>query len=196
MNPLKKNTLVARETTDLVLRGSTMPITNSAANSNPPPSRPLAVSGKVFRLQTQLDLTYDPLDENEIKTPYRDAVCDLCEKTVAMALGVPLNRLRARTRCNADVALARQIAMYLCHTTFSIILTEIGLHFGRDRTTVSHACALVEEKRDDLSFDVMICQLESLLSDARHAMGICLIHGQSPYEVHSVDEMDGGECNQ
>ena len=97
---------------------------------------------------------------------YRDAACDLCEKTVSLALDIPLAALRAKTRQSPDVALARQIAMYLSHTMFGIAFSEVGLHFRRDRTTVSHACALIEDKRDDLSFDVTLCQLEALLSDA------------------------------
>ncbi len=104
---------------------------------------------------------------------FRDSLCSLCEQTVALALDIPLDSFQARTRCGADVALARQIAMYLCHTTFSLMLTEIGLHFRRDRTTVSYACALVEDKRDDLAFDVLINQLESLLVEARNAVALC-----------------------
>lgn len=97
---------------------------------------------------------------------FRDAVCDLCEKTVSLALDIPLSALQAKTRQSPDVALARQIAMYLSHTMFGIAFSEVGLHFRRDRTTVSHACALIEDKRDDLSFDVTLCQLEALLVDA------------------------------
>ena len=103
---------------------------------------------------------------------YRDTVCTLCEKTVALALGIPLSRFHSRTRCSADAALARQIAMYLRHTTFSLLLTEIGLHFNRDRTTVSYACALIEDRRDDPAFDAMISQLESILSEARNAVAL------------------------
>lgn len=108
----------------------------------------------------------------ELGPHYRYAICSLCERTVSIALGVPLSALQAKSRLNAEVALARQIAMYLCHTMFGILMTEVGYHFKRDRTTVAHACALVEDKRDDLSFDVLLCQLEALLADARDALGL------------------------
>ncbi|MEE9315134.1 MAG: helix-turn-helix domain-containing protein [Rhizobiaceae bacterium] len=134
----------------------------------------LATRENIFRLQTAVDLQYDPICDGVTTVHYRDAVCDLCEKVVSIALTVPLVSMQAKTRCGAEIALARQIAMYLCHTTFSLLLTEVGLHFGRDRSTVAHACNLVEDKRDDLSFDVLICQLEALLCDARHAMSICV----------------------
>ena len=116
---------------------------------------------------------------------YRDAVCALCEKTVSLALSIPLDNLQAPTRCTAEAAHARQIAMYLCHTTFSLLLTEIGIHFGRDRTTVSYACALVEDRRDEPDFDILLCQLESLLLDARNAMTLLTV----PLDGGFVDMM-------
>ncbi len=106
---------------------------------------------------------------------YRDAVCSLCERVVAMASNVSLSEMRSRSRCKADVAMARQIAMYLAHTKFSILMTEVGLHFCRDRTTVSYACAQIEDRRDEFSFDLMICQLEALLGEAVEA----IFHGKA-----------------
>jgi hypothetical protein len=126
--------------------------------------------------------------------PYRDAVCTLCEKTVALAFDIPVTRFHATTRCNAEVALARQIAMYLAHTIFSLLLTEIGLHFRRDRTTVSHACAMVEDKRDEFEFDVLLCQLESLLTDARNAMALSL--GEILQHAHILSEAAPRECTE
>ncbi len=125
---------------------------------------------------------------HDSRVGYRDAVCGLCEKTVSLVLNVPLAGLQARNRCKADVALARQVAMYLCHTTFSLLMTEVGLHFRRDRTTVAHACALVEDKRDDFAFDVLICQLEALLNDAR-----CAIEMQSELNHQCAPSTAGNE---
>ncbi|MEL6967734.1 MAG: helix-turn-helix domain-containing protein [Pseudomonadota bacterium] len=101
---------------------------------------------------------------------FRDAVTQLCLRTVSLALCVPLEHLAAANRCKADIALARQVAMYLAHTQFSLAMTEIGLAMGRDRTTVSHACNLVEDRRDDDDFDLMLTQLEDLLSQAVRAI--------------------------
>lgn len=116
--------------------------------------------------------------------PYRDAVCTLCEKTVALAFGIPIASFHQRNRSSAEVALARQVAMYLAHTTFSLLLTEIGLHFRRDRTTVSYACAMVEDKRDEAEFDFLLMQLESLLIEARNAMAISL--GELLQQTHAA----------
>ena len=43
--------------------------------------------------------------------------------------------------------------MYLAHVCCGMTLTEVGAMFGRDRTTVAHACLRVEYRRDDPSFD-------------------------------------------
>ncbi|MEM1284814.1 MAG: helix-turn-helix domain-containing protein [Cohaesibacteraceae bacterium] len=93
------------------------------------------------------------------------------EACVAKVFGVRHEALRAATRGPAQVALARQAAMYLCHTTLGFSLTCVGELFERDRTTVSHACRLVEDRRDDEGFDMLISCLE------RSVAGIVLLCG-------------------
>jgi hypothetical protein len=39
-------------------------------------------------------------------------------------------------------------------------LTDTGRLFGRDRTTVAHACCVVEDRRDDPAFDRALDLLE------------------------------------
>ena len=72
---------------------------------------------------------------------------------------VPLRRDRRRTSCHV-----RQISMYVCHVVLQISLTDIGYSFGRDRTTVSHACNVVEDRRDDQAFDDFIAALERVVT--------------------------------
>ena len=49
-----------------------------------------------------------------------------------------------------EVAMARQIAMYLCREYTSSSLTNIGLYFGkRDHSTVIHACRNIEKKMNE-----------------------------------------------
>ena len=67
------------------------------------------------------------------------------------------------SRCRADAARARQLAMYLAHVVLGQSLTAIGNAFGRDRTTVSYACGLIEDMRDDRQFDDEVTRLESIL---------------------------------
>ncbi len=65
------------------------------------------------------------------------------------------------SRCKAHIAEARQLAMYLLHVTSGRSMSEVGRFFGRDRTTVSHACAKIEDRRDDMEFDEFVAQLEN-----------------------------------
>ncbi len=72
-------------------------------------------------------------------------------------------------RGKASVAFARQIAMYLTHITCGHSYTDIGCFFGRDRTTVSHACQLIEDKREDPDIDWSLDLTEhSILSLINH----------------------------
>lgn len=71
-------------------------------------------------------------------------------------------QLRRPTRGRSRVAFARQVAMYLAHVGFGLTLTTVGRAFGRDRTTVSHACALVEDARDNPEFDHTLEMLEAI----------------------------------
>jgi chromosomal replication initiation ATPase DnaA len=56
--------------------------------------------------------------------------------------------------------------MYLVHTLLGRNYKEVGVLFGRDRTTVSHACARTEDRREDKSpFEVDVTAIESILRE-------------------------------
>lgn len=76
---------------------------------------------------------------------------------------IPIRLLVHVSRCQADTARARQLAMYLAHVAKGISLTAIGMAFGRDRTTVSYACSLIEDLRDDAQFDAELERFEAVL---------------------------------
>ncbi|KPF71528.1 hypothetical protein IP69_06245 [Bosea sp. AAP35] len=80
---------------------------------------------------------------------------------MAATTQVPLAKLRARHRGQRSTALARQTAMYLAHVAFGLTLTRVGICFGRDRTTVRHACALIEDRRDDPALELGLSALEA-----------------------------------
>jgi len=86
---------------------------------------------------------------------------------VAAARGVATRQLLLPSRGEADVALARQLAMYLMHVVLGRVYHDVGRFFGRDRTTVSHACALIEDLRDDPQFDAEVGRLERRLAMRR-----------------------------
>jgi len=98
--------------------------------------------------------------------PLREATSGLGQMvayTVSSAFLVPASELQAPTRCRAHVAKARQVAMYLAHVGLGLSYTDAGRLFGRDRTTVAHACRLVEERREDPRFDASLDYLEQTL---------------------------------
>jgi len=68
------------------------------------------------------------------------------------------------TRGSQYLALARQIAMYLTHVGFGMSLHRVANAFGRDRSTIAHACHLIEDRRDEREFDEFVDALENALS--------------------------------
>jgi chromosomal replication initiation ATPase DnaA len=94
-------------------------------------------------------------DNRAVQAP-RDAI----EQAVVQVFGVGQEDFRRITRGRANVALARQVAMYLAHVVCGMTLTDTGRLFGRDRTTVAHACGVIEDRRDDPLFDRALDLLE------------------------------------
>lgn len=92
-----------------------------------------------------------------------DSVCRSIEALVSTALGASLRDLRAGSRGKAPAAFARQTAMYLAHVHFGLSLSQVGRNFGRDRTTVAHACVCVESCRDDPGFERVLACIEAAL---------------------------------
>ena len=85
---------------------------------------------------------------------------DLVSGVVSSVFKIGKAEMLATQRGKAPVAFARQVAMYLAHVALSHSLTEVGLAFKRDRTTVSHACQLVEDRREDPQIDAVLEFLE------------------------------------
>jgi len=112
---------------------------------------------------------------------------------VSTALGIGLPELRAHQRGRAAAAFARQTAMYLAHVHFGLTLSQVGRNFGRDRTTVAHACARIEDSRDDPKVETVLACLEAAL-DRWHrsflALGGALMARRSesdcPYVVREL----------
>lgn len=87
----------------------------------------------------------------------------LCAEIAAFSLGIKEDILQD-TRGKTDEAFARQIAMYLCHVGFQIPLYRVAAAFGRDRSTIAHACHLIEDRRDNDVFDRELDKLEEILN--------------------------------
>ncbi|MFQ5563723.1 MAG: helix-turn-helix domain-containing protein [Parvularculaceae bacterium] len=109
----------------------------------------------------------------------RRLIARLAMETASVAFGAPMERLASSQRCGAQVALARQAAMYLAHVVGQLPLSSISTEFNRDRTTVSHACHLIEDRRDSPMFDMQIEILETYLRERLNTAVPELTPGQS-----------------
>jgi hypothetical protein len=99
---------------------------------------------------------------------------ELCEGMIDIAaalFNVSSKELRRPGKTTLDVARVRQIAMYVCHVVLRMSMTDIGRGFGRDRTTVLHACHLVEDLRDDPDFDRVVVVSERVALAAFRGRG-------------------------
>ena len=106
-------------------------------------------------------------------------VREMLEQAVSRVFMVASADLWSGTRGCPRVAFARQVAMYLAHVAWGLSLTEVGYVFSRDRTTVAHACGLVEDLRDDPVLDRSLELLEGVLrtlspTSASSAIQLCL----------------------
>lgn len=88
---------------------------------------------------------------------------NVLDRTIALAFGVDPHLIGMSSRGRADIARARQVGMYLAHVVGGLTLTNVGELYERDRTTVSHACQIVEDLREDDDFDQAILHLECAL---------------------------------
>lgn len=84
---------------------------------------------------------------------------------VSKVFRVSTRDILAKSRSQAHIAFARQVAMYLTHICCGLNLTQTGKLFDRDRTTVAYACNLVEDRRDESNFDLTLEILEKTIRE-------------------------------
>jgi len=110
---------------------------------------------------------HGPIPENFKIRRQQICVCDLVLMLVEREFLVSLDDLKGSSRGFATICEARQICMYLLHTSFSFTYSEVGALLARDRTTVSHGCAVVEDLRDNIHLDQKLTSIERLLERVR-----------------------------
>lgn len=90
------------------------------------------------------------------------AYCDGLIDILSAYFNVSGRQIRSPKRHNLDVARVRQIGMYVANVVLGINMTMIGQGFGRNKSTVIHACHLIEDMRDDDEFDRLVAKLEAI----------------------------------
>lgn len=81
------------------------------------------------------------------------------------AMGVGVEGVEGDSRSPREV-LARQVAMYIASVGFGMSYARVAAALGRDRSTIQHACRIIEDRRDDPGFDRWIEALEVTASRA------------------------------
>lgn len=127
------------------------------------------LEGCLIRLGAQSSLTGKPINKDMAKSILQDLIeddekpvtTDQIQKIVAEHFAIKLSDMKAKKRTK-EVALPRQIAMYLSKQLTNLSLSDIGKNFGgKDHATVIYACKQIEDKRaKDEAFNRMI---ESLI---------------------------------
>jgi chromosomal replication initiation ATPase DnaA len=103
----------------------------------------------------------------------------LSAAAAAAAAGAPFAALAASSRSAPPVARARQLAVYLHHVALGASLSACARAFARDRATVRHACARIEDMRDDPHFDRGATRLERALAAQRDMVLSLLAEGDA-----------------
>ena len=130
------------------------------------------LEGCLIRLAAHSSLTGSPIDVEMTKTILKDIIADddrpltveAIMKTVAEHFGIKLADMKARKRTR-EIALPRQVSMYLARKLTEASLSDIGKAAGgKDHATVIYACKQVADRRaSDADFDRMIESLAGRL---------------------------------
>ncbi|MCD7111020.1 hypothetical protein LRX75_18455 [Rhizobium sp. DKSPLA3] len=133
-----------------------------------------AADGQAARTPAPSRLREQP--ETAAPDPLAQARCRMVADVVEELTLMVGDRQQLRRDRRRMMTHVRQIAMYVSHVVLQVSLTDIGVAFGRDRSTVSYSCHVVEDRRDDADFDAFVTAIERVITaaflpvgDATHA---------------------------
>jgi chromosomal replication initiator protein len=111
-----------------------------------------SLTGKPVNTEMARNILHDLIEEDE-----RPITTEHIQKAVCEYFSLKLSDMKTKKRTK-EVALPRQIAMYLCKQLTTLSLSDIGKNFGgKDHATVIYACKQTEEKKTkDEVFNRMI----------------------------------------
>ena len=115
------------------------------------------------KVKVDLDLAQDVLNDT-FQSRRKQVTIDAVKRVVSKEFEVPVEIMIAKKK-TAKVALARQVAMYLCRILTDTPLKGIGEEFGgRDHSTVIHACDIVSKRMaSDPNFRERVDRLSSTI---------------------------------
>lgn len=112
------------------------------------------LEGCLIKLAAHSSLTGLPITMEMAKHVLRDVISDedraitpeLIQRAVAEAFGLKVQDLKLKRRTK-ELAIPRQVGMYMARQLSQLSLSDIGKHFGgKDHSTVIYACKQVEER--------------------------------------------------
>lgn len=134
------------------------------------------LEGSLTRLGAFASLTKAPITidlakevlKNTLKGAHREVTIENIQKTICDYFNIKIGDLKAKRR-TMNIALPRQVAMYLCRKYTATSFPAIGYKFGgRDHSTVIHASKTIEKKiKEDPYMQATIEKLEKNLNIKR-----------------------------
>lgn len=112
------------------------------------------LEGCLIKLAAHSSLTGLPITMEMAKSVLKDVISDderpitpeLIQKAVAEAFGLKAQDLKVKRRTK-EIAIPRQVGMYIARELTQLSLSDIGKHFGgKDHSTVIYACKQVEDR--------------------------------------------------
>lgn len=112
-----------------------------------------------------LDLAIEALKDYFVKTIVAKNKIDQVIQIVASNYNISVDDLKSKKRTN-NIAIPRQIAMYICRTYLEENLTKIGIEFGgKNHTTVMHAVDKI--KKEILKSEDLNNEIQKLINEIR-----------------------------
>ncbi len=112
-----------------------------------------------------LDLAIDALKDYFVKTIVSKNKMDQVVQIICDHYNLTYEELMSKKRSN-EVAIPRQVAMYICRVYLDENLTKIGIQFGgKNHTTVMHAVDKI--KKEILKDDILNSEIQKMINQIR-----------------------------
>ncbi|HRD56053.1 MAG TPA: chromosomal replication initiator protein DnaA [Parachlamydiaceae bacterium] len=105
----------------------------------------LSAHCRLFNMPVTEELVEKTLREMFQHAPKQKISVEQILKSVAAIFGVRISDLRGTGRTK-EIALPRQVAMYLAYKLINESLQMLGASFGKTHSTILHACKTIEKK--------------------------------------------------
>ena len=111
-----------------------------------------------------IELAIEALKDYFAKTIISKNKIDLVQQLVADTYNITIDDLKSKKR-NANIAVPRQVAMYICRVVCEESFPKIGMESGgKDHTTVMHSVDKIKKAiKKDSNLELIIKKIESQL---------------------------------